>query len=108
MTRDQGFRTGNVEYKFQPRLRLQLGLSMRRGKRALVLQVPNLWSSSIPAHILLVPKLGLQDPFDFSSEGGPLAAPGLLRPSPHMWKPPHCGFLAENVWGWAEFAGTSG
>lgn len=38
MTRDQGFRTGNVEYKFHPRLRLQLGLSMRRGERALVLQ----------------------------------------------------------------------
>lgn len=39
-----------------------------------------------PAHTLQVPKLGLKDPFDFSSEEGPLAALGLLRPSPHMWK----------------------
>lgn len=39
-----------------------------------------------PDRTFPVPKLGLQDPFDFSSEEGPLAAQGLLRPNPHMWK----------------------
>lgn len=53
-------------------------------------------------HTLPVPRLGLQVPFDCSSEEEPLAAPGLLRSSPTLVRATPCSSLAEKAQGWGQ------